>query len=391
MHGHFDIVVVGAGIAGASAAYELAADRRTLLLERESVPGYHATGRSAAIFLETYGNAVVRALTAASRAFLEAPPPGFSATSLVQPRGSIFVADRSTVQTLRDHYAAIARPTTARWLEGAALHDLVPVLRPEVWCAGIYEPDALDIDVNALHQGFLSGFRIRGGVLQTDAELTAARWNGGRWDVETRRGSVTADLLVDAAGAWADDVAALANVTSLRALPLRRTAITVDAPPDVMNWPYVGDLAETFYFKPEGGRLMATPCDESALPPCDVQPDELDVAFTVQRLQGATTLSVARIYSRRAGFRTFVADRSPVAGFDTAMPSFFWLVGQGGYGIQTSPALASLTRSLIVEDRVPDRLLALGISRHAIGPGRLEPDRRARPERITEPCPNPRS
>lgn len=366
-----DALVIGAGIAGASAAYELAGDRQVVLLERESHPGYHSTGRSAAIFLETYGNATVRALTRGSRRFFEEPPPCFGDMALVKPRGALFIAAEANVPALRRHYDAVRQLVdTARWLDAAALHALVPGLAPDRWVAGVHEPDALDLDVHAIHQGYLRGLRERGGRLVTDAEVRSLTREGDVWMVETAAGRFAAPTVVNAAGAWADAVAAMAGVPPVGLSPKRRTAILFDAKRPVDGWPYVGSIDEGFYIKPDAGLLMASPCDETAVPPCDVQPEEIDVATAVARVEDATALAIRTLRHRWAGLRSFVADRTPVVGFGPAGDGFVWIAGQGGYGIQTAPALARACRSLADGAGIPDDLQALGVTAAALSPAR---------------------
>jgi D-arginine dehydrogenase len=367
-----DFIVVGGGIAGASAAFELASHGKTLLLERERFPGYHSTGRSAAIFLETYGNATVRGLTRGSRAFFESPPAGFSDVQLVTPRGALFVADAATLDELREHFAAVSHlVSSGRWLEGAQLASLFPALRDHHWVAGVHEPDALDLDVNAVHQGFLRQFKDQGGILLTDTEILQGKRSGALWRVQTGGREFEAPFIVNAAGAWGDVLAQRLGVRQVGLSARRRTAVIVDAESDPSHWPYVGDIAETFYIKPDAGRLLASPCDETAVTPCDVQPEELDVATIADRLQQATTLPIARIHRSWAGLRTFASDRTPVAGFADDAAGFFWLAGQGGYGIQTAPAMAAICRSLITEKRLPPHLAALGVTQAALAPARF--------------------
>jgi D-arginine dehydrogenase len=372
MFDRYDFIVVGGGIAGASAAFELASFGTTLLLEREQFPGYHSTGRSAAIFLETYGNATVRGLTRGSRAFFEAPPAGFSDVPLVTPRGALFVAEAGTVGALRDHFAAVSRLVdSVRWLEGEQLTALFPALRGYYWVAGAYEPDALDLDVNAIHQGYLRRFKDKGGVLLTDTDIEQGRRTGGLWRLRSATGRFEAPYVVNAAGAWGDVLAQRLGVRPVGLAARQRTAVIVDAHADPAHWPYVGDIAETFYIKPEAGRLLASPCDETEVTPSDVQPEELSVAIIADCLQRVTTLPVERIYRSWAGLRTFAPDRTPVAGFDDDAEGFFWLAGQGGYGIQTAPAMAHVCRSLIIDERLPAHLAAFGVTREALSPARF--------------------
>lgn len=367
-----DFLVVGAGIAGASAAFELASYGKTILIEREQFPGYHSTGRSAAIFLETYGNQTVRALTCGSRSFFESPPPKFTEVPLITPRGALFVADANSLQELREHYAAVSQlVSTARWVEAEELTSLLPCLIKEQWAAGVYEPDALDLDVNAVHQGFLRQFKEKGGILRTETEILHAERIDSLWHVQTNTGMFHAPVVVNAAGGWGDVLAERFGVKPLGLSANRRTAVIVDATADPAHWPYAGDIAETFYIKPETGRLLASPCDETRVIPCDVQPEEFDVASIAYRLEQVTGVPIERIYRSWAGLRTFAPDRSPVAGFAPGVEGFFWLVGQGGYGIQTSPAMASLCCSLIVNHVLPEKLLSLGLSEAALSPKRF--------------------
>ena len=362
----FDVAVIGAGMAGAAAAYEMAATRSVLLLEGEAQPGHHATGRSAALFAETYGNAVIRARTAGSRGFYEQPPPGFGGP-LLAPRGVVMVARADQADGLRQWVESVG-PAAER-LTAAGVLARVPILRPEYVAAGALEPAAMDIDVDALHQGYLRGARARGVRVVTDAKLLGLERDGRGdgldggpgWTVRTGAGSWRAGAVVDAAGAWADAVAALAGAAGCGLQPMRRTAVTVDLPDgvDARAWPAVIDADEQFYFKPDAGRLLLSPADETPMPPCDVQPDEMDVAVCVDRVQRAADLPVRRIARAWAGLRSFVADRTPVVGWDDAVPGFFWLAGQGGYGIQTAPAMGRLAAALLDRRGVPPDLADL--------------------------------
>ena len=368
-----DVIVIGAGIAGASVAYELAAARRVLLLERESQPGYHTTGRSAALFTETYGNATMRALTRASKAFLVQPPAGFSPTPLLTPRGTLLVARAEQLPALeraRDECAALVG--NLAWWSGEEVRARVPCFAPEQVAAGLLEPDAMDIDVHALHQGYLRGLRARDGALVCNAEVRALSRYRGHWRVQTPAGEFAAPLLVNAAGAWADGIGRLAGARPIGLVPMRRTAITFDPPAGaaVEHWPAVIDIDEQWYFKPDAGRLLASPADETPSPPCDAQPDEYDVALLVDRLARLTTVQVPRIRARWAGLRSFVADRTLVAGFDAQADGFFWLAGQGGYGIQTAPAAARVSAALVSGEPIPSDVAAVGVDAEALSPSR---------------------
>jgi D-arginine dehydrogenase len=373
---HYDIAIVGAGIAGASAAYFLAPQARVVVLEREAQPGYHTTGRSAALFSETYGNASVRSLTRASRAFYDAPPAGFAAQPLLAPRGVVFFG-RKEHGPLLEARAGELRATGGRveWLRPDEILARVPALRPEWAATGLYEPNAEDIDVHALLSGFLRGARAAGARLVTDAALEALQHDGRRWTLRTRAGELRADIVVNAAGAWADEVAGLAGATPLRLAPLRRTAILFECArfTGTARWPATVDATENLYFRPEAGRMLASPADETPSPPCDAQPEELDIALLIDRLQAATTFDIARISARRAGLRTFAADRALVAGFDAQRPGFFWLAGQGGYGIQTAPAMGQLVAARVRGDALPAALAAQGVDPASVDPARFSP------------------
>jgi D-arginine dehydrogenase len=368
-----DVVVIGAGIAGASAAANLAGDRRVVVLERESFPGMHSTGRSAALFSEIYGSAPVRALSRASRDFLYTPPAGFSEKPLVRNRGALHVATAAQLPAL-EAFANLpdVMPAVQR-LSGESARALCPILRADYIAAGVLETGSADLDVDALHQGWLRELRARGGRLLVDADVTALLRQGGGWRVETPAGAFEAPVVVDAAGAWADVVAALAGAAPIGLQPCRRTGVIVEAPEgaDSDAWPMVIDVDEEWYFRPDAGALMLSPADETPCEPCDAQPEELDIAIAVDRVMTATTLDVRRVRRSWAGLRSFVADRTPVVGFAPDAPGFFWLAGQGGYGIQTAPAMGVLAAALVRGDGVPAALAAHGVAAEDLAPARL--------------------
>ena len=370
----FDFIVVGAGIAGASAAFELARHGRVAVLERESQPGYHTTGRSAAMYIENYGPPVVRRLASASGKFLFSPPEGFSEHALLEPRGALVIARVDQRGVFEEELAAARRSSaTVLDIDGARACELVPVLRPGYVAAAIHEPEARGIDVHALHHGFLRGLKAADGELVTDAEVKEMRRADGLWRVDTAAGAFAAPVVVNASGAWADEIAALAGAAPIGLTPCRRTAFTFD-PPDgvaVESWPLTIDVEEQFYFKPEAGRILGSPADETPMPPCDVQPDELDVAVAVDRIQRATTLDIRRLTHRWAGLRSFVDDHVPVVGFDPKIEGFFWLAGQGGIGIMTSPAMARVASALARGEALPDDIRRLGVTEEELGPERL--------------------
>jgi len=374
----FDAAVIGAGIAGASVASELArAGLRVLLLETESQPGYHTTGRSAALYSEAYGNDVIRAITTASRPFYEAPPAGFASHPLLTPRGVLMTGRTDQLDKVHAEAAAVAtRVRNVRVIDADAALARVPVLRREQVAAALLEPDAMDIDVNALHQGYLRSAKAHGVVLALDAQVIAIEREPSGWRLQTRQAHSStwrAQAVVNAAGAWGDEVAALAGVRRVGLAPLRRTALVFDVPPelDVRGWPAVVDIDESWYFKPDAGAVIASPADETPSPPCDAQPDELDVAMCVDRLQQATTFDIRRIKHAWAGLRTFAPDRTPVVGYEPDAGGFFWLVGQGGYGIQTAPAMARLAAQLVQQRALPADIEALGASAAQLSPRRF--------------------
>lgn len=374
---HADVIVVGSGIAGASVAACLAADRSVILLEAEARPGYHSTGRSAALFSEIYGNAVIRALTRASREFLHDPPGDFCAHALTKPRGSLFIATAAQ-RTHLDQFAAlpdVAKET--RTVSAAGAREICPALRDDYVAAALLETASADIDVHALHDGYLRACRRRGGRIEYDSPARALTHDGRLWTVEVAAERFCAPVVVNAAGAWADAVARLAGIRALGLTPLRRTALLIDPPPQcaAAAWPMVIDIDEQFYFKPDAGSLLLSPADETPAIPGDAQPEEWDVAVAVDRIQAATTLEIRTLRRRWAGLRTFAPDRTPVVGFSSERPGFFWLAGQGGYGIQTAPALATAAAALIGGGPLPDELRRLGLRDGDLSPSRFDIDR----------------
>jgi D-arginine dehydrogenase len=347
-----DVAIVGAGIAGAGLAAELAGDFGVVLIERESRPGYHSTGRSAAVFIQNYGNAVIRALNRVSRPLFETADPALFPDPLLKRRGMLTVADADSLAALE---AQLEQSEGLRRMSLDEARSMVPLLRRDRLLAAAYEHDAQDIDVAALHQGWLKKARANGAKLLTDADVVTARRVSGRWLVETRAGTIDAGIIVDAAGAWADRLAEAAGLAPIGIRPLRRTIAVLPAPAghDVSHWPLVDDAAERWYMKPETGRLLVSPADEDPVEPHDAYPDDMVLAEGLDRFEQAIDMPVTRVESRWAGLRSFAPDRTPVAGFDDTAEGFFWLAGQGGYGIQTSPALSKLAAALIRRADVP--------------------------------------
>lgn len=374
----FDVVVVGAGIAGASLAWRLAGRRRVLVLEAESQPGYHSTGRSAAMFMESYGPPAVRALTRASRAFYEAPPDGFADGPLLAPRGALYVAthgQEALMQALHDELAPGC--PNLQTLDAAAALARAPCLRADQVVGALFDPDSKDIDAHALHQGFLRGMRSRGGTLATGAALAGARRESTHWTLSLADGqTVRAGTVVNAAGAWADAVASLCGIAPIGLEPRRRSAFTFKAPAgvDVAGWPAVVGVDEGWYFKPDAGRLLGSPANADPTVPHDVRPEELDIAIGIDRIQTVTTLEIRRPESTWAGLRSFVADGELVIGAerdDGRAARFFWLAAQGGYGIQSAAGASALAAALLLGEPVPEDLVHQGVDAAAVSPQRL--------------------
>ena len=338
----FDIVVIGGGIAGASLGAEVANRARVLLIEAEDHCGLHSTGRSAAFWHEGYGGAGVAPLSRASRAFLENPPPSFAEARFLTPRGAIHVGRDS------DDFDIVEGVGTEP-VDGVALANLIPGLRSE-WVRGIVEPGLADIDVAALHAAYLKAVRRRG-VLRTGARAISAERRGDSWIIQLEGGAeIGAGVVVNAAGAWADDVARQCGVAPLGILPKRRTMVQLRVGRSgLARFPLVLDAAGQFYFKGEGDRsLWLSPQDEIASAPCDAAPEEIDIAVAIDRFERVVDWPVERVERTWAGLRSFTSDRLPVFGFAVANPGFFWCAGQGGFGIQTAPAAAKLCAALLL-------------------------------------------
>lgn len=352
-----DIAIIGAGMAGASLAAELAAQARVVLIEAEDMPGYHATGRSAAFWSETYGGPGVQPLTSASGDYLR--DGGFLA-----PLGSLHVgreADRAAADAFLAAFAG-----TGVSLEAVDPAALLPGLRAD-WVVGVAEPSCAYIDVAGLHAHYLARAKAAGATLLTRAELIAAERSDGAWRIETRAGPVTADTLVNASGAWGDVVAARAGVAPIGLSPYRRTMVQLRTEPAVPEGlPHVSHLGGSFYFKPEGqGRLWLSPHDEIPDLPGDVAPEEIDVAIAIDRFEHLVDWRVAAVERRWAGLRTFAPDRLPLFGWSSTMPGFFWCVGQGGFGIQTAPAAAMLAAALLMRTGLPAPVDLIDAERYA--------------------------
>ena len=375
-HERFDVAVIGGGIAGTSVAAELSKDRRVLLLEMESQPGYHATGRSAAVYAAVYGPSPIRALTRASRAFFASPSTGHFNTALFRPRPIMMIARQEQEFVLDQTIAEVGVMTPVERINESAMRKLNPLVKSGYASAAMLDMSGEDIDVAALHQGYLRQFRDFGGDLRCNATVLGLTHTDRDWQINTEVGEFTVDTIVNAAGAWAEHIGGLAQAESIGLMPKRRTAAIVAAPiglaPETLaSLPITIDIEENFYLKPDAGRLLISPADETPSPACDAQPEDMDIALCVERIEEAFDLQVHRIESKWAGLRSFVADKCPVVGYSTTAPAFFWLAGQGGYGIQTAPALARLAASQVLQRPMPEDIAAEGVDLSEIDPSRL--------------------
>ena len=369
----YDVLIVGAGAVGASLAYRLAPHKRVLMVEREDQPGYHSTGRSAAHYTDVIGGTVVQALSEETRRFIDHPPEGFSEAPLLHPRPVLLLMGKDTEHAHFDE-------SEMSHVMGRILHRIdvdacvrhCPVVRPERITHGLWEPTAGDIDVHAIHGGYLKGARQAGADLVCDAEVRALTHRDGVWEVETKAGTFRAPLVANCAGAWGDVLGVMAGAAPVGLQPMRRTAFTFKGPEgvDYSNWPLTGDNTETFYFKPDAGLIMGSLADEAPSEPCDAQPEELDLAQAAHNIMEWTTLDIRRMESRWAGLRSFVPDRLPVTGFDPDLEGFFWDIGQGGAGIQTSAGLSAYAAAVILGDEIPEALAVAGMTRDTLSPGR---------------------
>jgi D-arginine dehydrogenase len=370
-----DFVIIGAGIAGASVAYWLAPHGKVVILERESHPGFHSTGRSAALYMASYGNAQVRALTLASKKFFDAPPQGFCAHPLLSPRGALMVAERGQEAALEQHWAVLAQMNTgARRLTGAQACQLSPALRPERIVDALIEPDAADMDVNAIHQGFLRGAVARGGEVRVHSEVVGLDRHDNQWTVTTQKNETwQAPVVIDAAGAWADELAKMAGASRISLQPCRRSALLFkpEGFGDFAKWPMTYGASENWYFKPDAGQVLVSPANADPVSPQDVQPEELDIAIAIDRIESVTTFMIRRPSHTWAGLRSFVQDHGLVGGFDEIKPGFFWIAAQGGYGIQTSPAMGEACAALVRGLPIPPAIADWGLTKEMLSASRL--------------------
>jgi D-arginine dehydrogenase len=367
-----DVIVIGAGVSGAALAFFASARARLLLLEAEDAPGRHSTGRSAALYTPNIGPAAIRALDAASGEFFLAPPPGFAEAPLLTQRGAVSVMRPGEEARLAAALALSSPAHPIHRVEASEAMALAPLLRRELVGAAAFEPGVADMDVAAIHQGFLAGAKRAGARLICNARVERLERRGGRWHARAGALEAAAPIVVNAAGAWGDAVATLAGATPVGLTPKRRTGLIVEAPAgaSIARGPLVEMLGEDAYLKPDEGRLMLSPGDQTPVPPHDVLPEEWDVAVALDWLSRVTTLDVRRAPRAWAGLRSFVADGLPVVGFDPVCEGFFWLVGQGGYGIMLSPSLGRASAALIAGESLPADLVARGVAANALAPGR---------------------
>ena len=368
-----DVAVIGGGIGGAAVAAELARDHRVALLEAEQQAGYHSTGRSVAMLDLAYGNAVVQALTVASAEPLRELQEWAGGTPFLRPRGVLYVARPDQESAFAQFHERVRMPGhRVEYHDGSFAHSKGPLLRAGYVTSCAWEPDAMEFDVAALLSALLRQFRARGGRLMLGASVEALQYDGEQWFLRGPHMAISAARIINAAGAWADQIASLAGGEPLGLVPMRRTVCTVPvaAAPAHASWPFVVDIDEDFYFKQEAGRLLLSPADETPAAPGDAWPDDLDVALAVERLEAACDLVVARVGHCWAGLRSFFSDRSPAIGPDTALPQFFWCAGLGGYGIQTALGAAAYLGA-VLRNTAPSQGLTLIGAEAGLSPARF--------------------
>ena len=362
MYNDFDIIVIGAGIAGASAAAHLAGTHRVLLLEMEERPGYHSTGRSAAAFEPNYGPACIRALTRAAR-------DHFDSINVLTPRDSLFLVPESQMAA---YQRLMASQKGMRDISIADARARMPLLREGYAAAAVLDPGTADIDVDVLHQGFLRQFKANSGISLCAQPAIAIERNGG-WRVRTPDHEFTTPIIVNAAGAWGDRIAALAGVQTVGLQPKRRSVAVIPVPDgiDAANWPLIGDVGETWYSKPQSGKLLVSSAEATPVDPHDAYADDMALAEGIDRFQQATEIEVNRVEHSWGGLRSFAPDGNPVCGYDGKLEGFFWLIGQGGYGIQTSPALSRLAAAMVRGEAAPSDIIDEGLEASELSPKRF--------------------
>ncbi len=371
----FDVIIIGAGIAGLSAAYEISKSKNILVVEQEDHPGYHATGRSAAVYAAAYGseNTALYALVRSSWPFFKNPPAGFSEYALYGDRGIMFVADHDHTSGLIKHYEEMKiRNPDAILVNRDFIKRKFPLLRDSYCETAIYDPNVYDLDVSALQEGYLRAIKKSGGQIITGFQATEIQQIQDQWAVSNGTARYQAPILVNAAGPWVDHIAQMAGAGKINIKPLRRSAILVDGPEGEISddWTMIVEFEEEFFIKPDAGKLLISPANEDLSPPCDAQPEELDIALAAHYAEEVLGLPVKKIDHSWAGLRSFVADRGPVIGFDDKAQGFFWLAGQGGFGVQTAPAAGRLAAALIAQEAVPEDIKSYGLEEVMTSPSR---------------------
>ena len=370
-----DFIIIGSGIAGMSAAYRLSDHGKVIVIEKEAHLGYHTTGRSAAFFTENYGNKTIRALTKASRYFLENPTESFLNNPLMSLNGGVLMIANSNQTDVVEKELKYAHENTAKVFEISKKEALkmVPALKENYLDRALHEPYSKVMDVDLIHQGYARGAKINETKIYFNQEVISISKDKNLWNIKTKNEVYSAPIVINAAGAWCDEIALLANCKPLGIKPKRRTIIIFKNTDNyiINQWPVVIDINDNFYFKPEAGKFLASPADETDSPPCDAQPEEIDIALTVERLEKATNLKIKNIEHKWAGLRSFYPDRTPVVGEDNNNSGFFWLAGQGGYGIMTSPSISKILESLITGKKWPKKLEELSINENTLSPNRF--------------------
>lgn len=371
-----DFLIIGGGIAGLSAAARLAHHGKVIVLEGEASLGYHSSGRSATFYHFGLGNGPVRALTACSRAFFETPPDDFASAPLCRPTPALFIAREDMVEALATMEAGmkVYTDTTSR-VTLAEVEALCPIIKtgPGAVVEAVVDTGGRRLDADGLMQGYAKALKLAGGEVYIGQRIASVKREASNWTVTSEKGEqFAAPILINAAGAWADEFAAMAGVNPIGLQPKRRTIIQFDPPAgmNISDWPFVKAAVDEFYMIPESGRIMASPVDEVDSDPVDAAPEEYDLALAAWRVEEYTHLTVPRIAHRWAGLRSFVADRVLVAGFEAEAQGFFWLAGQGGYGLQTAPAMAACVESLLCGTAWSEELTAMGVTADTLSPGR---------------------
>ncbi len=370
-------LIIGAGIAGASAAYRLSLDFEVTVVEVEGQAGVHSTGRSAASLSTTSGHPVVCALAESSREFFMHPPTGFTDYPLTKPRGLLWIGrdevDRNQLDGLADRRSSLM--PTIRRLTSTECRGVIPEFHDHaIEAGGVFESDCLSIDVTELLMGYIRMATKRGAKFRFDTMFMSGRYMGApdsHWFVTSSRDMIEADILVNATGAWADSVAERCEVEVVGMQPFRRTVSIVPAPDRVKDWPLVMDIGNRCYFEPEAGGLLVSLSEETPNVAGDVRPEEIDIALSLDRLLDTVDLEVRSVRRSWAGLRTFAPDRLPVVGHDAQIPNFYWMAGQGGSGIKVAPALSDILYASVTGQALPQMSYSSEINLATLSPQRF--------------------